>query len=228
MATPAAIEAVATAATKSRRVLFPIGGKKIYLPDHVITFIRPKPNQPANHATFVVPLSFNKLDLRDYLYNVYNVRVKAVRSFINHIPVKATASNRWSRGKAQKMMIADLLQPFRWPEPLAEDEREQFDYEQFKRMDDWVTKQKAEREERYKGKIPLQSKEPVSERRANLRKQMDEFLANPELWKEGGRPLQKISASDGEGQWEEVEADLDSAFDDVQAAEAEREKAEKP
>lgn len=191
-------------------------------PNHVITFIRPKPNQPANHATFVVPVRFNKLDLRDYLFHVYNVRVKGVRSFINHIPTKATASTRWSRGKPQKMMIADLVQPFHWPEPPAMDEREKFDFEQYDTMDKWVTEQKAKQQARFDGKTPLQSKEPVPESRTKLRQQMDEFLANPELWKEGGRPLQKIVETQGQGGWEEVEEDIDFAFDDADAQAAER------
>lgn len=202
-------------------------------PNHVITFIRPKPNQPANHATFVVPVRFNKLDLRDYLFHVYNVRVKGVRSFINHIPVAGTPSTRWSRGKPQKMMIADLVQPFHWPEPPAMDEREQFDYEQFATMDNWVTEQKAKQKKRFDGKIPLQSREPVPASRMKLRQQMDEFLENPELWKEGGRPLQKIVDSAGQGgAWEEVEEDIDFAFDDADAQAAERKaegaKGEKP
>lgn len=161
------------------------------------------------------------------------MRVKGVRSFINHIPVAGTPSTRWSRGKPQKMMIADLVQPFHWPEPPAMDEREQFDYEQFATMDNWVTEQKAKQKKRFDGKIPLQSREPVPASRMKLRQQMDEFLENPELWKEGGRPLQKIVDSAGQGgAWEEVEEDIDFAFDDADAQAAERKaegaKGEKP
>lgn len=91
-------------------------------PKHVLTFIRPKEGQPPNLATFKVPLTFNKFDFRDYLWNCYGVEVNSVRSFINQQRAKqrsfgGTSNGKWYRPRSIKMMIADLKQPFVWPDP---------------------------------------------------------------------------------------------------------------
>ena len=82
-------------------------------------------------ASFLVPLNFNKFDLKDYLFNVYNVPVLAVRSFIKQQSVsmdKPYAENpkprRWYRGRGTKVMTVEIADeysggpgPFVWPDP---------------------------------------------------------------------------------------------------------------
>ena len=46
----------------------------------------PVKNQPPTLATFEVPLNFNKLDMRDYLYNLYRLPTLSVRSFVRATP----------------------------------------------------------------------------------------------------------------------------------------------
>lgn len=64
----------------------------------------------------------NKLDLRDYLYNAYNIRVVSVRSYIEQQRVQQgkTAAirptiKRWYRPRAIKKMTVEMEQPFVWP-----------------------------------------------------------------------------------------------------------------
>ncbi|KAL2023430.1 hypothetical protein VTK56DRAFT_2787 [Thermocarpiscus australiensis] len=198
MAAPAAASAAAAVTEAVAQVPRRFGTKQIFLPNHVIAFIRPKPKQPPNLATFVVPLQFNKLDLRDYLYHAYNVEVTAVRSFINQPPPrrKDGHTGKWYRPRSQKMMIAELVKPFVWPEPPAEDQREAFDYDIFKRME-------KEREQNYRRRahpedIPLRTRTPEPMDREALRAEAKEFLEKGE-WTNGRT---------GEDKWTEVEKDL--------------------
>ncbi|AEO66848.1 uncharacterized protein THITE_2115321 [Thermothielavioides terrestris NRRL 8126] len=167
-------------------------------PNHVIAFIRPKPRQPPNLATFVVPLTFNKLDLRDYLYHVYNVEVTAVRSFINQPQPRQKDGQRgkWYRPRSQKMMIAELVKPFVWPDPPAEDAREAFDHAMFKRLqkerDDQISRSMNP------SNIPLRTRGPETQERQTLREQAKEFLDRGE-WTNGRT---------GDDTWTEVEKDI--------------------
>ncbi|KAJ5893551.1 54S ribosomal protein [Penicillium taxi] len=94
--------------------------KQIYLPEFVIALVR-TPHLSANYAQFRVPLNFNKLDMRDYLQNLYGVSVIEVRSFIQQQPItRMTRDGRnlgpWRRPQSQKRMTVQLKEPFVWPE----------------------------------------------------------------------------------------------------------------
>ncbi|KAL9130926.1 MAG: hypothetical protein Q9175_006898, partial [Cornicularia normoerica] len=100
----------------------PRGEKQVFLPNFIITFLR-TPTQPPHFASFLTPLWFNKLDLKDYLYNVYGVQVLRVRSFVIQGKVtKDRYTARVSRASAKKKMTVELVQgvegqgPFIWPE----------------------------------------------------------------------------------------------------------------
>jgi hypothetical protein len=94
-------------------------------PNFTLTLLRPPPGTPPTFASFLVPLNLNKLDLRDYLWNGYGVRVKGVRSYIQQQKVrqdkpgaKRPAQRRWYRPRAIKKMMVELEEPFAWrPEP---------------------------------------------------------------------------------------------------------------
>lgn len=66
-------------------------------------------------ASFLVPLNLNKLDLKDYLYHVYNVPVISVRSFIQQQRVrqdkpdaKLPKARRWYRARSVKKMTVEM------------------------------------------------------------------------------------------------------------------------
>src|SRR5690606_17179737 len=78
-------------------------------PNHVITLLRNK-HLPPTHAQFHVPLTFNKLDLKDYLFHLYNVEVRSVRSWViakNRSRRDPTTLNR----RPDKYMTVELVKP---------------------------------------------------------------------------------------------------------------------
>ncbi|KAK2731231.1 54S ribosomal protein L23, mitochondrial protein 1 [Colletotrichum kahawae] len=95
---------------------FRLGKKKIYLPNHTITFIR-KDRVPANWATFHVPLTFTKFDIRDYLWNIYNVKTTGVRSWVDSSKAVRKPRGGYYRPPPKKFMMVQLVKPFVWPKP---------------------------------------------------------------------------------------------------------------
>lgn len=92
-----------------------------YRPNFVLTLIR-TPKLPPTFAAFVVPLNLNKFDIRDYLYHVYDIRVKSVRSYIQQQKVQqdkpgalVPRPRKWYRPRARKLMTIEMERPFVWP-----------------------------------------------------------------------------------------------------------------
>ncbi|TLS28876.1 hypothetical protein PpBr36_01009 [Pyricularia pennisetigena] len=115
---------MATAAAKMATQAGPtfrIGGKQVFLPTALVTYL-PSQRDP-NFARFQVPMTFNKLDLRDYLYHCYNVEVRSVRSFIQQSPIKSSdgvingrpKQSKKMRPQSKKFMIVELVKPFMPP-----------------------------------------------------------------------------------------------------------------
>lgn len=79
---------------------------------------------PPQFVTFQVPLTFNKLDIRDYLLHAYGVDSVSVRSHVAQRPPRASAfTGRIGRPPPIKYMTVELEKPFVWPaEPDAEEE----------------------------------------------------------------------------------------------------------
>ncbi|KAK4227836.1 hypothetical protein QBC38DRAFT_443318 [Podospora fimiseda] len=188
------------------------GKKQVFLPNHVIAFIRPLPKQPPNLASFAVPLKFNKLDLRDYLFHAYNVEVLSVRSFINQSPPqqKYGTHGKWYRPQSKKMMIAELVKPFVWPEVLPESQREGYDYETFKSIQD--QRDKHIKRQMDPSDIPLRTMTAQSKDRKDLRQQAQDFLKRGVEWSNGREQQQEainkfIAAQKEAEKWKEVEGD---------------------
>lgn len=96
---------------------FKIGGNKIYFPQGRICLLRPNAKHTPYQAKFLVPKSMNKMDLRDYLWNIYGLR--ALNVTVQLLPAK------WARGAFDnaryripqlKKMTVDMVEPFIWPE----------------------------------------------------------------------------------------------------------------
>ncbi|KAK0643596.1 hypothetical protein B0T16DRAFT_459724 [Cercophora newfieldiana] len=191
--------ATSAAMAAPKKLLAPMGKKQLFLPNHVITFIRPRPKQPSNHAMFAVPLKWNKFDLRDYLFNVYNVEVRGVRSFINQsAPEKKNQLGKTYRPQSEKMMVAELVKPFVWPAVPGKDAREAWDYEQHLKYKGEEDARRKEYADKMKGRIPLRTEVKIPMDVRDLRKQAQEFLADPGLWEETG-----VKG----GKWKEVETE---------------------
>ncbi|KAL2051409.1 hypothetical protein ABVK25_008276 [Lepraria finkii] len=139
------------------------------------------PLQPPHFASFLVPLNLNKLDLKSYLYNAYNVRVLHVRSFIIHGRItRDPRTHQVSRKPRKKKMTVELEagSPFVWPE-VPED------------LEKWDKKQRDEgrrERERLKENRTQQGTElgvvPEVERRT-LREQARSLLGGLRKWTPG-------------------------------------------
>jgi ribosomal protein L23 len=94
-------------------------------PDFRITLMR-TPHLAPKYASFWVPLSFNKLDFKSYLKNVYNVDVLHIRSYVQQQQVRREerqigkftrqGQGRLYRPPARKKMTVELVDPFVYPE----------------------------------------------------------------------------------------------------------------
>lgn len=101
-------------------------------PKFTITLL--KSHLPPNFARFSVPMGFNKLDLRDYLFHAYNVRAIHVRSSITQGKASKNQKGQLKRDPPKKYMTAQLLEPFVWPEePWVKEGVREEDWEGFQR-----------------------------------------------------------------------------------------------
>ncbi|PNS18396.1 hypothetical protein CAC42_6213 [Sphaceloma murrayae] len=134
MATGIGSSAARSLSQTIKRAPFRLGQKQVFLPSFTITLLN-VPDQSPYYATFQVPLNFNKLDLRDYLFNAYNVGVHHITSRIQQMPVEADGNPRVERPQpgrlyrrpAIKRMTVRLDKPFVWPEaPGEQDLKEQW------------------------------------------------------------------------------------------------------
>ncbi|KAI9751217.1 MAG: hypothetical protein M4579_006149 [Chaenotheca gracillima] len=154
------------------------GTKQMFLPNFTLTFLR-TPFLPANYASFIVPLSLNKLDIKDYLYHAYDVRVISVRSYVQQQRVvqdnprfKLRAPRRWFRPRSIKKMTVEMDSPFVWP-PEPEDFTP-WDQERYRRVEE---EQKAERD----AMMPDTPKKTPE--RDTIAKQAKRLLKQQEEWK---------------------------------------------
>ncbi|RPB29389.1 ribosomal protein L25/L23 [Terfezia boudieri ATCC MYA-4762] len=97
----------------------PFGKKQVFLPNFRIGLLRAS-HLPPNFAQFIVPLNFTKLDLKDYLYHAYGVKVLSVRSYVVQQKVKRIKNleeprREWYRPRAIKKMTIELERPFVYP-----------------------------------------------------------------------------------------------------------------
>jgi hypothetical protein len=99
--------------------------KQVYFPDFVVTMIR-KPKDPPIFASFQVPLWFNKLDMKSYLKELYNVDVVHIRSFVlqkflgRKKGSSKTKQGPWYRAPSEKRMKVTLVEPFQYPAELKD------------------------------------------------------------------------------------------------------------
>ncbi|POR31442.1 54S ribosomal protein L23, mitochondrial [Tolypocladium paradoxum] len=174
---------MAEAAKAAARQLpaFKLGQKQVFLPNHVITFLR-KEHLPPNEACFKVPLRFTKFDLRDYLWNLYGVEVRTVRSYVKQQPLtqRNSHSRSWYRPQPLKIMTVELSKPFQWPELPTN--LEPWSNELWKMREDLMEKRNEEQLHQHKFTIPMKSKEPLSKERKELASLAKQMLSGQVKW----------------------------------------------
>ena len=114
-----------------KRVRLPTGeveekivGQRVYLPNIVFTIIRNhtpqgKPYNPYE-ATFRVPPSVTKTDIRSYLTAVYGVKCTYIRTD-NYLPAEDRKKRRLNPQKsAYKRAVVGLVEPFYYPQAIED------------------------------------------------------------------------------------------------------------
>jgi len=167
------------AAAAAMRLPPRMGRKEIYLPNFTLTLLR-TPKLPSTFASFIVPLNINKLDLRDYLYNCYGLRVRGVRSFIQLQKLRQDkpgairpAPRRWFRPRSIKKMLVELEKPFVWPE-----EPQDFDS-----WDQKTYKSVKEYQEKMRDSMSPDSNEKPTGDRESIAEQAKILLRGEAKWK---------------------------------------------
>jgi len=174
---------------------FRLGRKEVFLPNFTLTLLR-TPHLPPSFAQFIVPLNLNKFDLRDYLFNLYGVRVLAVRSYIQQQKVRQDkpgarrpVQRRWYRPRAIKKMLIEMERPFVWPEEPEDYDR--WDKETFdaarKSREESDKRNPMRRESR---KLPTEERQSIAEQaKALLEGQAKWEAANPK-WEDIGEAVE--------------------------------------
>ena len=105
-------------------------GQKIYLPNIVFRLVRnfTPPGQPYNpyEATFRIPQSINKPDIRSYLSAVYGIKTTYIRTDNYLSPLGRDGSTK--SFKTYKRAVVGLVDPFYYPlapEDMPKEEREE-------------------------------------------------------------------------------------------------------
>lgn len=110
---------------------FKVGNKEVYFPGARICLLRPNAKHTPYQAKFLVPMSFNKMDLRDYLWHVYGLRALNVTVQLLHGKFTRGPDDyaRYRQPQFKKMTV-DMAEPFVWPEvPASVVEEAQADFD---------------------------------------------------------------------------------------------------
>ena len=157
-----------------------------------LTLLR-TPFLPPTYATFMTPLSINKLDLKSYLYNAYGLRISSVRSYVQQQRVRqdranarAPAPRRWFRPRSIKKMTVEMASPFAWPD-------EPTDFAAWDK--DMFDRAKRAQEKERDSYRPDAVEKPTGER-DSMREQATRLLSGQDTWE----PL----APEARVEWEDV------------------------
>ncbi|KAL8808545.1 MAG: hypothetical protein Q9182_000096 [Xanthomendoza sp. 2 TL-2023] len=163
----------------------PRGRKQVYLPNFTLTLLR-TPFAPPNTATFLTPLNINKLDLKDYLYNLYGIHVLTIRSYVQHAKVRidkpgapVPKPRRHYRPRSTKKMTIEMPPQHPFLYPAAPEDFEPWDKER---------KEKAQEEREGEQELmgTFAARLGVSEgERTKVRRQMEELVRGTKVWKGG-------------------------------------------
>jgi len=110
--------------TGQTKLVDDVVGVRVYLPNIEFCMVRnyTPPGEAYNpwEATFRVPLSFTKLDIRGYLSAVYGVQCTYIRTQIVLKTMKARKRRTRIRMKNHKRAVVGLVEPFYYPEAMED------------------------------------------------------------------------------------------------------------
>jgi len=128
-------------------------GQPVYLPNIVFRLVRnfTPPGEPYNpyEATFRIPHSVTKTDIRSYLLAVYGVKATYIRTdnYLAPIPNRGQSTQTY---KSYKRAVVGLVDPFYYPHRL-----EDMPQEQRAEREEWVEKNFQIQENRQLRKLEL-------------------------------------------------------------------------
>lgn len=129
-------------------------------------------------------MTFTKFDLRDYLWNLYNVETTKIRSHVKQkaLNYRDISRKRIYRPQPEKIMIVELAKPFQWPE-LPEN-LEPWSHELWHRRQDVMTKgRNAMKNENLKRpEQGMKSRQPRSATRDSLATLANKLLSGEVKW----------------------------------------------
>ena len=123
----------------TRQVVTPSGaketqvvGEKVYLPNIIFRLVPnfTPPGKPYNpyEATFRIPQSVTKIDVRSYLAAVYGVQMTYIRTDNYVAPVHRAWNGAWVRSgksyRTYKRAVVGLVEPFYYPKMLEDMSKE--------------------------------------------------------------------------------------------------------
>ena len=130
-----------------------------------------------------MPLRFNKFDLRDYLWNLYNVEVTAVRSYVKQSPPTKNLRMRTYRPQSEKFMIAEMTRPFVWP--AVPEDKSAWNHELWEKREKAQARDTEAMQATRTGEIKLTSRQPRSEERKEIAKMAEALLRGEAKWDNG-------------------------------------------
>jgi len=107
-------------------------GEKVYLPNIIFRLVPnfTPPGKPYNpyEATFRIPQSVTKTDVRAYLAAVYGVQTTYIRTDNYIAPLRRSWNTAWVRGNSYstyKRAVVGLVEPFYYPKLLEDMSKEE-------------------------------------------------------------------------------------------------------
>jgi large subunit ribosomal protein L23 len=98
-------------------------GQTVYLPNIIFRLVRNNTpvGQPYNpyEATFRVPLSITKTDVRSYLHSIYGVQTTYIRTDVYRAPLRRGMDGAWNKTdshRTYKRAVVGLVEPFYYPQ----------------------------------------------------------------------------------------------------------------
>lgn len=122
-----------------------------------------------------------------------------MRSFINQQRPKQRSfggsGGKWYRPRSIKMMIADLKQPFVWPEPPADKDKEAWDNKLFTTVEKNHEEQSKKQQELARGRPKLRSRGQAGPTRAQLAKSAKLLAWGLARWESQAAVTKKMEAA---------------------------------
>mmetsp|Transcript_27359 Transcript_27359/g.38702 ORF Transcript_27359/g.38702 Transcript_27359/m.38702 type:complete len:134 (-) Transcript_27359:234-635(-) len=96
-------------------------GFRMKMPNYSMALLRPPVGCPKNQVVLRVPMKFNKLQIANYLEEIYKVKVLKVNTLITIGKTKMYQGENYGYGRMYKLAdwkkaYVTITEPFEWPD----------------------------------------------------------------------------------------------------------------